>query len=562
MPKSPSNARPARRHRLYWVGAGFLAAFALALITVPWWLGVCLPAAAHSVGATFTRYERLGYARFALHDVSLRVAGTTISTTRLEADSPLIWIFRRAFTQSGPVTMTTWRAEIAPSSAPSASSSGWLPLRAQLRSVFASLRPWLPRATLGPGELNAPGFVLKITSASWENSALTVRALTTGPVTADATLALFPKNQDLIQLSATLSHPTLPTRLTVDSRASDVTGQLTFLDQPALLTATFEPTGWLPATAALRADAWTLPGSRLPLFTDYAALRGTARLEWRDAQLTLNADAAGEPAPQTSVPPLTAQLQARSDGTILHLTTLHATAPGLRADLTAPVVIDLRGKLLSGDSRFTLTADLAAWPQLTAQGSITGEARVTPGPAQLPRIDFQLAANALSARGWQLSAFTAAGRLDWPQLTLTLGALESTNGDRLTVTGGYDFTQHTVRDAQVSGRIARATLAPWLPDRVGFSTVAIEARADGPLTALAPFAALLLCALTCCASPTEEPDEKVATAEAPLMASGEQGGCSVAEIREAQASCGGSIVGCWKSCLSENTCGSYFNQCR
>ena len=505
MPKSPSNARPARRHRLYWVGAGVLATFALALIAFPWWLGVCLPAAAHSVGATFTRYERLGYARFALHDVSLRVAGTTISTTRLETDSPLIWIFRRAFTQSGPVTVTTWRAEIAPSSAPSASSSGWLPLRAQLRSVFASLRPWLPRATLGPGELIAPGFVLKITSASWENSALTVRALTTGPVTADATLALFPKNQDLIQLSATLSHPTLPTRLTVDSRASDVTGQLTFLDQPAPLTATFAPTGWLPTIATLHAEAWTLPGSRLPLFTDYAALRGTARLEWRDAQLTLSAAATGEPAPQTSAPPLAAELLARSDGTRLQLTSLHVTAPGLRADLSAPVIIDRAGQLLSGDSRFTLTADLAAWPQLAARGTVTGEARVTPGPAQLPRIDFELAAKALSIRTWELSALTAAGRLDWPLLTLTTAALESANGDRLTVTGDYDFSQHTVRDAHVSGRIARATFAPLLPAALDFATLTLDARATGPLTALTHSGNLTVPALALPTAPAIKP---------------------------------------------------------
>ena len=495
MPTAPSTSiRPARRRFLRFA-LGALFVVGLALIALPWWLGLLLPAAARSAGASFARYERLTYARFALHDVTLRLDGTTISTARVEADSPLVWLFRRTFGQPGPVALTTWRVEIAPSSAPTPTPSGWLPLRAQLRSVFASLRPWLPRATLGPGELTAPGFALKITSAAWENSTLTLRALATGPITADATLALFPQNQDLLQLSATLSHPTLPTRLALESRAAALTGQLTFLDQPALLTATHAPTGWLPATAALRADTWTLPGSRLPLFTDYAALRGTARLEWRDAQLTLSADAAGDPAPQSSAPPLTAQLQARSDGTTLHLTALHATAPGLRAALTAPVIIDRDGKLLSGDSRFTLTADLAAWPQLTAQGTVTGEARVTPGPAQLPRVDFQLAAKTLSVRDWQLSAFTAAGRLDWPQLTLTSAALESANGDRLTVTGGFDFSAREVRDAQVSGRIARATLAPLLPVALDFTTLALDARATGPLTALAHSGNLTVSAL-------------------------------------------------------------------
>jgi hypothetical protein len=43
VPKSPSNARPARRHRLYWVGAAYLAAI-VATLLIPdaptaarWW---------------------------------------------------------------------------------------------------------------------------------------------------------------------------------------------------------------------------------------------------------------------------------------------------------------------------------------------------------------------------------------------------------------------------------------------------------------------------------------------------------------------------------------------
>ena len=486
MPTALSNSSHPHIRPFLRFAFGASIAVTLALIALPWWLGLILPRAARTVGATFSRYERLSYTRFALHEVNFRLNGTTVSTARLEADSPLVWLFRRTFGQPGPVTTATWRVEIALSSAPSATPSGWLPLRAQLRSAFVSLRPWLPRATLGPGELTAPAFALKLTAATWENSTLTLRAVSTplAPVAADLTLALFPQNQDLLQLTVALAHPTYPARLAVESRADSLTGQLTFLDQPAHLAATFAPTGWLPATATLRADAWDLPGSRLPLFSDYATLRGNARLDWRDAQLTLDADAAGDPAPQTSAPPLTAQLQARSDGTTLHFTTLQVTAPGLRADLAAPVIIDRAGKLLSGDSRFTLTADLAAWPQLTAQGTVTGEARVTPGPAQLSRVDFQLAAKALSVRAWQLSAFTAAGHLDWPQLTLTTAALESTNGDRLTVTGGYDFSSREVRDAQVSGRVARATLAPLLPAALDFATLALEARATGPLTAL------------------------------------------------------------------------------
>ena len=511
VPPSPLSPPATVRRRLLRLALGVIAASALVLVTLPWWLGLVLPGIARTAGATFSRYERLSTTRFALHEVNLRLDHTTVTVARLEADSPLVWLFRRTFGQPGPIALTAWRVAITPSAAPTSSPYGWLPLRAQLRSISAALRPWLPRATFGPGELTAPGFALQLTAATWENSTLTLRTFSTGPLTADLTLALFPANQDLLQLSATLAHPTLPTRLALESRAATVTGQLTFLDQPAPLTATFAPTGWLPTTATVQADAWTFPGSRLPPFTDYTALRGTARLDWRDAQLALSAAATGEPAPSSSAPPLAAELLARSDGATLQLTSLHVTAPGLRADLSAPVIIDRAGQLLSGDSRFTLTADLAAWPQLAARGTVTGEARVTPGPARLPRADFQLAAKALSVRDWQLSAFTAAGRLDWPLLTLATAALESANGDRLIVTGGYDYSQQTVRDAHVSGRIARATLAPLLPAALDFATLTLDARATGPLNALAHSGNVTVSALSLPTAPATKPLALTAT---------------------------------------------------
>ncbi len=189
--------------------------------------------------------------------------------------------------------------------------------------------------------------------------------------------------------------------------------------------------------------------------------------------------------PGRSAPPIAAQLHARSDGAALRVETLHLTLPGLQADLTQPVIIDRTGKLLSGDSRFTLTADLAAWPELATQGTVTGEARVTPGSAQLPHIDFKLAAKALAFRDGRVSTISTAGRLDWPQLQLTAVSLESANGDRLTGSGGWDFSTQTLRDAALTGSVARATLAPWLPAHLDFATLTLKLRANGPLATLA-----------------------------------------------------------------------------
>lgn len=463
---------------------GLIALASLALAALPWWLGLVLPALGRSHGLTFNHYERVSYARFALETVVIRAPGTSVNLTRVEADSPVIWLWRRTFGQPGFVIVDKWRVEVvANPSSPASAPAGWLPLRARLQSVFASLRPWLPRARLGAGTVRWGGGGLSVTSATWQDDTLKFHDLTSGFLNASGELALFPQGRDLIQFTAALN--SAPIRAILESRASDLTGQLIFQDQPALLTAHFDPAGWLPNNGSLRADAWSFPGVRLPRGEAYARVHGASRLEWRDGQLTVDFSAQGEPAPGRSAPPLAAKLHGRSDGATLRIETLHLTLPGLLADLTQPVIIDRTGKLLSGDSNFTLTADLSAWPQLATQGTVTGEAHITPGRAQFPRIGFQLAAKTLSYRDWKLSALTAAGSLEWPQLQLTAVSIDSTNGDRISGTGGWDFSTQTLHDAQLTGNVARATLAPWLPTNLDFATLALKLRASGPLTTLA-----------------------------------------------------------------------------
>jgi len=52
-----------------------------------------------------------------------------------------------------------------------------------------------------------------------------------------------------------------------------------------------------------------------------------------------------------------------------------------------------------------------------------------------------------------------------------------------------------------------------------------------------------------------------ASFEVAVEGGGEQGGCSMAEIREAQTLCGGAIHGCWKTCLPSIGCGAYYYRC-
>jgi translocation and assembly module TamB len=463
---------------------GFIALLLVGLAALPWWLGPALPALGRSHGVTFSRYERLGYTRFALDGLVVHASGTTVTAARVEADSPLIWLGRRILGQPGPVNISQWHVEVAATpSAPHPKPGGWIPLRRLLKNIFISIRPWVPDAQIGSGEARWPGGAIKIASARLQNATLKLDEVSYGTaLVASGEFSCFPQGEDTLTINAFLASQ--PVRLTLESRADDLTGQLSFLDQPAALSAHFNPSGWTPTTAHLRSDNWTVPGSRLPRGEAYATVRGAAQIDWREDQLNVDFTATGTPAANHSAPPLSAQLHARSDGTALRVETLHLALPGLQADLTQPVVIDRSGKLLSGDSHFTLAADLAAWPQLATLGTVTGEATVSPGEAQFPRVDFHFVAKSLAFREWRASALSAAGRLTWPQLQLNSVSLESAAGDRLTGHGGWDFSTATLRETEISGSVARASLALWLPPSVDFSKLALKIHVSGPLATL------------------------------------------------------------------------------
>src|SRR5205807_4385372 len=117
----------------------------------------------------------VGYARFALHDVEYRRGNVRVTATRVEADTPALWLWRRSTGNSREIIAGRWTVDVQPAdamaagasqgnrspasavsagsratpSAPASASSGWMPLRAILRKVGAGLDRWLPQAKAG-----------------------------------------------------------------------------------------------------------------------------------------------------------------------------------------------------------------------------------------------------------------------------------------------------------------------------------------------------------------------------------------------------------------------------
>jgi translocation and assembly module TamB len=472
------------RRRVPLIALCLVAVFFAVIAALPWWLKPVLGRVGRSWGANFGGYERIGYTRFALRDVEVRRPGVLVTVSRIEADTPLVWLWRRWTGRPDKILAERWtvtverrnRGAVLPSG-----ETGWIPLRATLMRLVTGLSRWLPRAQAGAGVVRWPGGGLTLASATWTGRALAVEELAFGPLQATGTLA-FPAGAGVVRLTARLIDASGTASL--ESRGADITGGVTWWEQGAALRARFGEHGWLPVAATLQADGWSLPGARLKLGELYATVRGRGNIEWRDGQFSAEVVANGEPVSGKSAPPLTVKLRGRGDTEKFTVESLFVEAPGVLAKLSAPVELDRQGVVRSGASVFTVTVDLAKQPWLAAQGSVTGEARVTPRGGDRARIDLKLDGRDVTFREWRGVDITAEAALEWPRLQVKTATMTLNQSDRLALHGEWDFQAEELTDAEATGTVGGAAVARWLPATVKFETVTFAAKAHGPLAAL------------------------------------------------------------------------------
>ena len=474
------------RRRLLLIFVALSIGAVLLVATLPLWLGPAVRWAGASRGLTFARYERLGYSRFALHDVEYHRANVRVTVTRAEADTPVLWGWRHWQSGDHVITASDWRVEVEPSKAPPAdpdAARGWMPLRGQLQRIATALGRWLPKATAGAGVVRFPGGEIAVDSARWASRELIADGVAYRALKVDASVA-FGRDDTLRVAAHTPPAAANSLAAKLESAGDRVTGEFRVFEQPASFAAKFAPRGWLPAEAALKAQDWVVPADKLRLGAAYTKLGGSAEINWRAGSFAANVSAKGEPVPGKSAPPL--EITARGTGDLVAFTVeaFQALLPGITANLTAPVTIERSGKIRESAARFVLAADLAKQPWFAAKGNVQGEAKLVSGFAPAPVVEFTLEAHGLAARDVNLRSVSARGRLNWPRIEVSDATIVGGAGEQLTARGGYDIREKQVLDSAVVGEVRRQSIARWLPAQPGFETVKISAQASGALTEL------------------------------------------------------------------------------
>lgn len=472
-----------RRRLLILVGA-FLAGVLIALAALPWWLGPVGKSFARRYGAEFQRYERLGYARFALHDVVVTRANVKVRVARAEMPTPVLWLFHLGFGEPAAVVAGTWSVDVQPSPTPSPASpdSGAMRLRGILFKVAEALDRWVPRATLGSGVVSWKGGGLRLDGAEWRDRTLTVRPLRYGSQAGDVKASFTRDGELLVTASGQVG---LPWSVALKSVRDEINGELRAWEQVAPVSSRFAPRGWMPAELKLTAERWVVPGSGLKLGAAYANVRGDARLDWREGNFAATADVVGEVASGKKSPPLAVKIHATGNGGAVTVDSLLVDLPGVKAKLDAPATFTRNASASSAPSVFTLEMDLAKQPWIpAAKGLVAGQARVAPLAGGPPSVEGRLEARDLALDDWSIARFAATTVFDWPRVIVKDAVVGFNEGGQLAFSGAWNIQKSEMEEAVAQGDVKPSAVRHWLPRGVDFNSLTISAKAHGPIATL------------------------------------------------------------------------------
>lgn len=466
------------RRKLVIIAVSVVAAVLIAAASLPWWLGAALGVLGGRFGVTFDDYRRVGYSRFELAGLRIKSGATRVHVSRVELATPLEWLGGRP----GVVVVDDWSVEVGASDRPSADApKGWVELRALLDRVLTPIEQRIPRAVARGGSVAWDGGRIELGATTWEQGVLTVKNLRWLAVVADIEARRDPAN-DRWTARAVNGAQRWVVNVTSTGPALALDG--TWSDQPWVATATFAPAGWLPTEARADAHAWSVPGARVGLGGFYEMVNGGGSVVWRDRALAADVTITAAPTAGAGVPPLRIALHGSGAADRLSVDRLEIAVPGISGVLTQPVVLGRGGRLLSGESRFSLDADLSAQPWVKGEGRVTGLVTVRPGDGDIPVVAATLRSEGAVLAGQAVKRADVAVDAVWPRIGVKSAVIELAGGDVLTLSGNWDAKMRTLTDGRLSAHVSRGTAAHWLPETAEFEKITVEVTAEGAWPAI------------------------------------------------------------------------------
>jgi translocation and assembly module TamB len=461
-------------------GAGLVVLW----LALPLWFPWVLRPVARRSGAYYSGYERLGYGRFLLHDLTFTNRAVRFHADRVEAYIPSSWLWhlRASHRLEGTpfVQITGWSFDSLPSTAATATST-----TDEIKSIavtLAAVQRWLPQALTTNGTIRLPAETLSIPSLTWSNGELSAQAYSSqleAEANVHATLAHWPLT---VELQSQALHAETHLSVTTNLSGIDLKATGFWLSNRMELEAHFGKKGALPETVQLRAPDFRVPGQEfgLPIYED---LSGSLNATWTSGGFALVLDARAHPlATRTNLPPVTLAVRARGDTNAVTLQTATISSSWIEARLSPELNVYFTGPLIRQPALFEVTANLDAFSGLGLHGILRGDAELHPTRGKLPSAQFRLSGSQVGRASITASSLSVDGNFAWPLLKVTRAQAGFVDGSVATLSGEVELETSALTNGniEIRGPFGRESL------RKGYSYDGLQlvAAVDGRLNAL------------------------------------------------------------------------------
>ena len=149
-------------------------------LSLPLWLPWVLRPLAAKYGASYASYEREGYGRLALRQVTFTNRNVRFRAGSIETLVPTIWLWRSIVQKSSnaqPVLLVdSWQVEVSSGGGGRTNAASVYHSLAQTEAVVTKLAGWLTAANLSHGNIRISDTDIHLPSVGWSNGNLRVTA--------------------------------------------------------------------------------------------------------------------------------------------------------------------------------------------------------------------------------------------------------------------------------------------------------------------------------------------------------------------------------------------------
>lgn len=411
------------------------------VMATPLWFPWLLVLVARLNGVSIGDHTRVGFSRLRLEDVQASLAGQVFQAKSLEIPQPLTWLLAIARTQDAAPTTPLWVLRVwnlQPS--PETNTSTTRPRFDSLASVLdqagdmAHQKAWLGGTVLAEsGRVEIAGLSLQVPTIE---------------IAGQAIHATVQQEEKLLRVSVTQAYPgrvearaslspgdlLLQTAATRTGAAWTVTGTLLQHTNRVSFQAVTQPGAWLPTTAIIEGDAWSLPlPKELP-----GSVQVQARADWKEGRGSFDLHAFGSLCPPRHPTPfpLSIDVQGQLHPQAITITKLIADWSFATARLGSHVRVYLQEPQRVSSFMASAQVQSSAVPSWGFPGNMTLSLQSPEtNVASFGRgITFDFLAIAQNSKEAIIRNLGIVGRVQWPEIHLD--RLETSINSQMRLYGG------------------------------------------------------------------------------------------------------------------------------